>query len=375
VRSGRQAFEIVLAEPLSPEVRADLAVTVAGTQVALPFSARREFTDGAVPPTTFDRLGMPHCESPFMEAILTRDRVPPDKAALMREFSAKGLLKFPIRDPDFDRLASTIVETLRDRYQGQRRIQDAWRFNAAVRQLACLPEVLSLLEFLYGRAPIPMQTLNFPVGTEQATHTDSLHFNSLPPRFMCGVWVALEPITTRNGPLHYYPGSHRFPVIGLDDLGLLADAERWSENYERHQDVLRALIKVHDLKKEVVMVERGEAVIWAANLCHGGEPIADPGSTRHSQVTHYYFEHCAYYHPMGSNLFLGRLCRPDRRDIRTGEPITPVFGPGKIPVDIPIGDDARTAGAPPIEPSRLDRLRNRVARLLGRAPGRESSHA
>ena len=28
---------------------------------------------------------------------------------------------------------------------------------------------------------------------------------------MCGVWVALEDITEDNGPLHYYPGSHRLP--------------------------------------------------------------------------------------------------------------------------------------------------------------------
>ena len=35
-------------------------------------------------------------------------------------------------------------------------------------------------------------------------------------------------------------------------------------------------------------MKRGQALIWAANLLHGGDPIGDPQSTRYSQVTHHY---------------------------------------------------------------------------------------
>jgi len=31
---------------------------------------------------------------------------------------------------------------------------------------------------------------------------------------MCGVWLALEDIDADNGPLIYYPGSHRGPHFG-----------------------------------------------------------------------------------------------------------------------------------------------------------------
>ena len=41
--------------------------------------------------------------------------------------------------------------------------------------------------------------------------------------------------------------------------------------------------------------------MWAANLAHGGSPIADPASTRRSLVVHFYFEDCLYYTPMVSN--------------------------------------------------------------------------
>lgn len=350
VRTGRQGFELRLEEPLSFEDLRTIEVAIEGTDIVLPQSAPIQI-EPELPPV-YDRLLVPRCESPFLERIIERDGIDGDRARMLREFSERGLLRIRIDDPGFDRLANEIIESLGGEYQGQRRIQDAWTFNKAVATLACLPQVLQTLELLYGRAPIPMQTLNFPVGTEQSTHSDSIHFNCHPKRYMCGVWVALEPITLDNGPLHYYPGSHRFPVIDLDDLGLVAEPGRWSANYEAHQEVLHELVRVAGCSKETLIADRGDAIIWAANLCHGGEPIRKPGSSRHSQVTHYYFEGCAYYSPMASNVFLGRIRRPDRRDIRTGEPVLPTFGHAQIPIDIPLDTPSPTpaAGAEPSEP-------------------------
>ena len=74
------------------------------------------------------------------------------------------------------------------------RTQDLWRISPAVKSIGISAPVLDLLERLYGRRPFPFQTLNFRVGTQQATHADSIHFASLPENFMCGVWVALEDI-------------------------------------------------------------------------------------------------------------------------------------------------------------------------------------
>ena len=82
-----------------------------------------------------------------------------------------------------------------------------------------------MLRILYGREPIPFQTLNFLPGTEQSLHSDAMHFSSLPARFMCGVWVALEDATLENGPLRYVPGSRRFSEVQLDGLGLWCEDE------------------------------------------------------------------------------------------------------------------------------------------------------
>ncbi len=42
-------------------------------------------------------------------------------------------------------------------------------------------------------------------------------------------------------------------------------------------------------------IKQGQALIWYANLLHGGAAQTDLSRSRHSQVTHYYFENCTYY--------------------------------------------------------------------------------
>src|SRR5437879_5689238 len=59
---------------------------------------------------------------------------------------------------------------------GPMRIQDAWRRCPSVRALALHGPVAKMLRVLYEREPLPFQTLNFPVGTQQPVHSDTIHF-------------------------------------------------------------------------------------------------------------------------------------------------------------------------------------------------------
>ena len=170
------------------------------------------------------------------------------------------------------------------------RTQDLWRVNASAKSLAISPEVLTLLGGLYERRAFPFQTLNFRVGTQQATHADSLHFSSVPENFMCGVWVALEDIDMENGPLHYFKGSHKRPTATMQDI------QRQSGGV-----VDQFFAQAHKpYEKEYGLIKRGQAVIWAANLLHGGDPIIDQTRTRLSQVTHYFFDDCYYVTPINN---------------------------------------------------------------------------
>jgi ectoine hydroxylase-related dioxygenase (phytanoyl-CoA dioxygenase family) len=199
-----------------------------------------------------------------------------------------------------DGVLYAVHRKLRGSYHWQR-IQNAWKVSRSARELALAPRVLSVLETLYARRPKPFQTLNFPVGTQQSAHADAMFFASEPDGYMCGVWVALEDVDMENGPLVYYPGSHKLPspsnVLVEEFLGetntpesFPTQAELRSERNRQYAVYCQRLIESHDLRPQHATIKRGQAMIWASNLLHGGAVQKDPARTRRSQVTHYLFE-------------------------------------------------------------------------------------
>nr|WP_221230989.1 phytanoyl-CoA dioxygenase family protein [Sphingobium subterraneum] len=194
-----------------------------------------------------------------------------------------------------------------DKTNGERRIQDAWQFDEDVRAVAANRTMLDLLGKFYGRPAFPFQTLNFPVGTQQDGHSDCVHFSSLPERFMCGVWVALEDVRADAGPLFYYPGSHRWPIMTNALVGRRGYGSDLSSAQDPYGPAWKALCEAYDAQAETFLARKGQALIWCANLLHGGSRQNDLTLTRWSQVTHYYFDDCIYYTPAFSDEALGEL--------------------------------------------------------------------
>ena len=174
------------------------------------------------------------------------------------------------------------------------RIMDAWKISENVKAIATAPRILGILEELYGRKPLPFQTLNFKMPTQQRAHSDTIHFNSKPPGFMAGVWVALEDMDMDNGPLFYHPGSQKLPEITMVDVGAEAD----HSEYLKYEEFMQTVVRDNDLPIDYGLIKKGQALVWSANLLHGGSPAKDPNRTRKSQVTHYFFEGTRYYTPL-----------------------------------------------------------------------------
>jgi ectoine hydroxylase-related dioxygenase (phytanoyl-CoA dioxygenase family) len=261
-------------------------------------------------------MTVPWVESPFFEATLRERKLTAAQERDARQYHDLGYLVLEdlIDESESRRIIDEVAPLYGTAVTGKRthfRLQDGWEASPAVARLAAHPRVLETLQFLYGRTPIPFQTLNFPRGSQQPGHSDQIHFSSLPARFMCGVWVALEDITAENGPLFYYPGSHRLPEYDFYDLGV--------PDYPAYEVAIAELMAARGFKREELRVKRGTALIWSSNIVHGGMPIAREGATRHSQVTHYYFDRCIYYTPMHSNRTVGEYeLREQIIDIRTG---------------------------------------------------------
>jgi hypothetical protein len=218
-------------------------------------------------PNTYN-VNLPWVESPFFEEEIKKANLSPLTEQLVRQYAEQGYLIF---DPQID---TATIDAAREQAMPlypQRhpfnRLQDIWQEIPAVQQIAAAPRVLELLRLMYRREPIPFQTLNFNVGTQQKTHSDSIHFNSIPQRFMCGVWVALEDVRDDNGPLHYYPGSHKLPFYDLVDMGLkgtIAQSleEIYGGTYKRYEDFIQSMIAAQGLPKAVLNMKKGQAILW-----------------------------------------------------------------------------------------------------------------
>lgn len=272
----------------------------------------------------------PWVESPFFDEILASKNLSEDKLKLIKEYHENGFVVLSgvlpqslidaVREdaekkafnPDFP------ITTQRDKT----RVQDFWQVSEVAKELACFPKVLETLELLYERKPIPFQTLNFCVGTQQRAHSDTIHFSSLPARFMCGAWVALEDITEENGPVFYYPGSQQLPEYDFSDIRTTAETTSYEKNYKEYEDFIEKIVEVNKLEKKKFLAKKGDLLIWSSNIIHGGSPVTREGASRWSQVTHYFFEDCYYYTPMLSNMAVNQLyLRDNLLNVKTGEVI------------------------------------------------------
>jgi phytanoyl-CoA dioxygenase PhyH len=216
--------------------------------------------------------GVPLIESPFFAEISAASDFDGETARIACELNEKGfaVLRFP--DERFDDRAARIKQNLAPRFdfaawrthewqlgEGMR-VQDAWTFDADVRAIAANPRILKILAAAFGRKAWPFQTLNFPVGTQQHYHSDSVHFSSIPERFMCGVWVALEDA----GPLEYYPGSHKWPIIYNDQIGVRASGTNGSRSQALYHDVWEAMVEKTGIAPQYFFPRKGDALICRA---------------------------------------------------------------------------------------------------------------
>ncbi|NER39558.1 MAG: hypothetical protein F6J93_37405 [Oscillatoria sp. SIO1A7] len=132
----------------------------------------------------------------MFEAEIAQSSLDTESENLVRHYADRRYVILDSVMDNFEAAATDIIDGLEvaKRKQNnpqvatwyQDRIQDAWVFQETVKKLALAPKVLSLLRLLYRREPIPFQTLNFWRGTEQTTHSDTIHFNSFPSDLCAG---------------------------------------------------------------------------------------------------------------------------------------------------------------------------------------------
>jgi hypothetical protein len=171
------------------------------------------------------------------------------------------------------------------------------RISPLIKSIANDEGLLKLLGFILDKEVVPFQTINFIKGSNQRAHSDSIHMTTYPLGYLIAAWIALEDTSFENGPLFYYPGSHRLPYLLNNDFN---EGESFlslgKKKYTDYEDVLEDLLVKENFKTETFMAKKGDVFIWHANLVHGGSPILNPNLTRKSMVVHYYARDVIKYH-------------------------------------------------------------------------------
>lgn len=177
------------------------------------------------------------------------------------------------------------------------RIEFAFEKCPSIAQLVRYKPLQDLLSELVQSKIWLFQSLNFIEGTEQRTHSDAIHLTTYPLGKLIVAWVALEDIELDQGPVHYYPGSHKLPYVLNPEFGNQGSLFfLGNKEYSDYEDYIEQIVVTNNLQKKVFTAKKGDVIIWHANMLHGGEVQTNKNKTRKSMVLHFFAEDAICYH-------------------------------------------------------------------------------
>ena len=164
------------------------------------------------------------------------------------------------------------------------KLNDLFLSQSAIREIAAGPTLAPILGSLLEGLPMVCNSLNFEFGSQQAYHFDTFYMPSPTPNKMVASWIALEDATEQNGPLTYYPGSHKIPPFHFSNGSTIV----LPDELPAFNDYIFGEIEKRELKPEILLANKGDVLIWHSQLFHGGSPIKNKSKSRKSLVTHYF---------------------------------------------------------------------------------------
>lgn len=180
-----------------------------------------------------------------------------------------------------------------------RKIMFAFKHSELLRKVIHERRILDILDFVMGKEMVPFQSINFTKGSEQEAHSDSIHMTTFPLGYLNGVWIALEEIHADNGPVYYYPGSHKFPYLLNENYDHGGDAFTIGENaYLRYEQEIAKRVEESGIQAVEYHAKPGDVLVWHANLIHGGKKMSPGFDSRKSMVIHYFGKDVLCYHEL-----------------------------------------------------------------------------
>ena len=152
----------------------------------------------------------------------------------------------------------SLLKNKKVKFRYGNKIMFAFKKSKVLKKIGENVELTELLNSLTRDDMKLFQSINFLTGSQQRTHSDSIHMTTFPLGGLLGVWIALEDIDLDNGPLHYYPTSHKLPYYLNSDY----DNEGNSlfignKDYSSYEDMISAKIEEFKIEKKVFTAKKG----------------------------------------------------------------------------------------------------------------------
>ena len=267
-------------------------------------------------PLDFDRSTLPWVDQDDFAASLqektTNGKIPEELAKKLSFFSEHGYVAFPgllgkegadalVREHDLAWSEKWPIQALVEGIgvaslpnlpakselgTHHYRLNDIQDASEVARQSMLLPELVRFLQLALGDTPVAMQSLFFEYGSEQGTHQDFPYVQSQILSHLVGCWIACEDVHEDNGPLFYYPGSHRLPKFDWGNGSLTFDGQD-HDQVEEFGAFLETSCDQAGLKRQTFHAKKGDVFFWHAALVHGGSPANNLEATRKSLVVHF----------------------------------------------------------------------------------------
>ena len=168
------------------------------------------------------------------------------------------------------------------------RVVDIHAVSDYARQALFSDTIVEFLTAVFETAPHLLQSLTFEKGSEQRFHQDKAYVVVSEPRQLAASWIALEDISLGSGKLRYLPRSHRIPEFLFS-----GEFKHWNPERDGHEQhiewsqYLTTQAASLELWEQRFAPSKGDVLIWAADLVHGGPPVEKPELSRRSLVGHY----------------------------------------------------------------------------------------
>lgn len=239
------------------------------------------------------------------------------------------------------------------------RVVDGYAFYPSAADLLFADAIVDWLELVFDAQPLLFQSLSFDRGSQQGMHQDTAYVVVDRPLELAASWIALEDVTEGSGELMYLEGSHRLPEYKFS-----GEHKHWNhgrDGDEQHSEWGRGLLENAErlgFARKTFLPRKGDVLIWAADLAHGGAPAQDESLTRRSLVGHY----CP---PSASPNYFSY--RDDRSTVRShGRGLYSSEHYDLAAASTPPPDNAPPPPDPPPERRRSGGLVGRIRELVGR---------